>query len=134
MFFSSRYFFLDFRKKNPIITNVAAEEPHSGTSILKAFKIMNVPKNRIEYIAPFFRNTYFLILSMLPTVICLTIIAPSPLPIKISGTESVNANAPKTPSIEKVASIISKYKILLMSERFLFFSSFSFASAFCLNP
>ena len=48
--------------------------------------------------------------------------------------EIVNANAPITPSIEKVASRISKYKILLQAEAWLDKSSFSFASAFFLNP
>jgi hypothetical protein len=38
------------------------------------------------------------------------------LPIRIRGTERVKANAPKTPSIENVASITLRYMILLQSD------------------
>ena len=58
--------------------------------------------------APFFRNGYFLTWSTCRMVTSRTTNAPIPFPIRISGTESVNANAPITPSIEKVASMISR--------------------------
>src|SRR3989339_188473 len=49
------------------------------------------------------------IFSKIPfTVNCLTIIAPIPFPIRIKGTNNVKANAPRTPSIEKVMSITSR--------------------------
>src|SRR5258708_5590009 len=73
---------------------------------------------------------------MLLTVNSLTTNAPNPLPSKISGTESVNANAPSTPSKEKVVSIIIRKKTLLASERLLsdLSSSRSCFSAFSLKP
>ena len=41
-------------------------------------------------------------------VISLTINAPMPFPMIIRGTASVKAKAPVTPSMEKVASMISR--------------------------
>lgn len=70
---------------------------------------MIIPRQRIEYIAPFFKNRYFFILVILLTVICLTAIAPRAFPTRMSGTDIVKANAPSTPSIEEnVASMTSE--------------------------
>lgn len=95
-----------------------------------------VPSASIEYIAPFFRYLYFFTFSIFFTVICLTTIAPIPFPIRISGIASVKANAPNTPSTENVASMTSRYNILLMSDipvlPSIIFSSI--LSAFSLNP
>src|SRR3989338_1873024 len=117
---------------------VAMGEIHSGTWYPKPPKTMKVPRTRTEYIAPFFRNAYFLTLSKLLIVSCLTTRAPIPLPISMSGTDKVKAKAPTTPSTKNVASMTSKYIILLQSvkfrEPFLDKSSFSFSSAFCLKP
>ena len=68
----------------------------------KLSRIIIIPKNKIEYIAPFFKYLYFLILSMFETVSCLRTTAPMPFPIRIIGTDKVKAKAPTTPSIEKV--------------------------------
>lgn len=59
-----------------------------------------------------------------------------PLPMRMRGTERVKAKAPRTPSIEKVVSMASRYKILLMSLRLVLpeRSSFSARSALSLNP
>jgi hypothetical protein len=69
---------------------------------------MTAPRKRIEYIAPFLMNRSRRIRSMLPTVIWRTTTAPSPLPRMMIGTDRVNANAPRTPSMEKVMSMISR--------------------------
>lgn len=98
----------DFRKKYPITPKVIIGETRSGISIEKDLSIIIAPRNRIEYIAQFLRYLYFLILSILLTVSRLTRKAPSPFPRRINGTERVNAKAPKTPSMENVASITSR--------------------------
>ena len=64
-------------------------------------------------IAPFLRYTYSFILSTFATVSSLKIKAPRPLLIKMRGTDRTKAKAPITPSIEKVASMTSRYKIYL---------------------
>lgn len=100
--------FWDLRKKYPTITNVTTGENQAGMKNPKLSKIIISPKNKTEYIAPFFKYLYFLIRSMFPTVSLRKIYAPKPLPKIIKGTENVNANAPTTPSMENVASKISK--------------------------
>jgi len=92
------------------------------------------PRNPMEYIAPFLRYAYFFTVFTLWIVKYLTIKAPIPLPITIRGTESVNAKAPKTPSIEKVVSMSSRYMTLLISAICEPFSKRSFSSALLLNP
>ena len=74
----------------------------------KASAIIIIPRKKMEYIAPFFKNMYFLILSIFLPVNSRKTNATRPFPIMISGTERVKAKAPRTPSIEKVMSIISK--------------------------
>jgi hypothetical protein len=74
-------------------------------------------------------------LSPIATVIFRTTSAPIPLPMRIIGIEKVKANAPSTPSIENVISIISKYNILLISLRFESFeSAISASSAYERKP
>ena len=99
---------MDFRKKYPITENVIIGETRSGISIQKDLRIIMIHKRQIEYIAQFLRYLYFLIRSILCTVSSLTMYAQSPFPRRISGTESVNANAQSTQSIENVASMISR--------------------------
>ena len=111
-----------------------AGENQLGTLYPKLSRSITDPKNRIEYIAPFFKKTYFLMRSIFPTVNCRTTTAPSPFPMRISGTESVKANAPRTPSIENVASITSRNKIFDKSDIPVCISDASAFSAFCLNP
>ena len=98
----------DFQKKNPTVPKVMAGESHSGRRIPKLSHTIIIPRKRIEYIAPFFKYIYFLILSILPSVSWRTTRAPKPLPMRMRGTERVKANAPRTPSIEKIASITSR--------------------------
>lgn len=64
-------------------------ENHSGICAPKALRTIMLPKNKIEYIAPFCRYLYFFILLIFPMVICLTINAPKPFPIKIIGIDKV---------------------------------------------
>ena len=94
---------------------------------------MNSHKKKIEYIAQFLRKTYFFILSILPIVICLTTIAQIQFHINMRGTDIVKANAHKTQSMEKVASITSRYNILEISDIQVFIKFFSAASALSLN-
>ena len=83
-------------------------ETRSGISNEKDLMTIIIHKKKIEYIAQFLRYLYFLIRSILLTVSRLTRNAPSPFPRRINGTERANAKAPKTPSLEKVASITSR--------------------------
>jgi len=81
---------------------------YSGISIQNHFNVIKSQRKNIEYIAQFLRKRYFLILSTLLTVICLTTIAHTPFQISIRGIDIVKAKAQSTPSIEKVASITSR--------------------------
>lgn len=67
-----------------------------------------MPSARMEYMAPFLSNAYFLMRSMFPIVIQRTMIAPNPFPRRMRGTDMVKANAPRTPSIENVMSMTSR--------------------------
>lgn len=100
--------FFDFQKKYASISIVAVGLSQCGTCTPKLSISMIVPNTNTEYIAPFFKYLYFLTASMLLIVSCLTTIAPTPFPNRISGMLSVNANAPSTPSIENVPSITSR--------------------------
>src|SRR3989339_1403821 len=100
------------------MAKVITGENQLGIWAPKLSRTMISPRKRIEYIAPFFRYAYFLILSILEIVSWRRTRAPRPLPKRIRGIERVKAKEPKTPSIEKVASITSKYSILLISESF----------------
>ena len=83
-------------------------ENQTGIWKPKLSKSIIIPKNNSEYIAPFLRKIYFLIFSILLMVNWRTTNAPKPFPSKIRGTDIVKANAPRTPSMEKVASITSR--------------------------
>lgn len=98
----------DFQKKYPTTANVATGESHCGMWNPKASAIITTPRIRIEYMAPFFKYLYLLMRSILLTVSFLSTRAPRPFPMRISGIEKVNANAPTTPSIENVASRTSR--------------------------
>ena len=57
-----------------------------------------------------------------------------PFPMRIKGTDRVNANEPRTLSIENEASMASRYMIFDQSDMPVLRSFFSAASACCLNP
>src|SRR3989339_241140 len=125
----------DKPKNNKSNTTVLSGASQNGNSRPKLSKIISPPSMPIEYIAPFLRYAYLAITSMPRMVNSRTTNAPMPLPIKISGTESVNANAPITPSMENDASSTSRYKILLHAPKFFeCMSSSSLLSALCLKP
>ena len=46
---------LDFKKKYPTVPKVIIGESHTGIWNPKLSEIMIIPKNKIEYIAPFFK-------------------------------------------------------------------------------
>ncbi len=100
----------------------------------KLSAIMMIPRKKMEYIAPFFRYRYVLTRSTLRSVSSRTTKAPIPFPMRMRGTERVKAKAPRTPSIEKVRSMISRYRILLRSDIVVDVRRFSFSSALCLKP